>query len=476
MRSEANRRIDKILTKAEVFAKDTKYENGIDEMQPSFGCTCYTSSIKTRPDGNLGRIPRSKQATKRSRMIYSHNSHQTPHIAASLILVTTLALASATAALGGPPTRVPSFGPNGTHWPSLIDTPFMYDAASTPHVVNVACSWSAISSALANVTATQAAAGVLILVADGTLSGNGNGEGSSPAISQRGSSGWSKRVTIAPANGQGKVRIVNARIDRVKGVCWAGFNYDGVLFHGCDRGAAAWGISGVASSTWFGVFGQSGSPVDSFEVVEIVDRTTATSNSDSSAVYTGGGNISNMRFDGCYWAPHFLSDPLAHVDALQFESVNGGSIGTVTIRDSIYFASNNAAVQVAGGSNVSFVKSALVGGSISLARYPRTAGSIESGYYGSLNGAGTLSFTECLVWNPTSGGTVTTVTNSKINSSTALRPSNGSWSVSTVMTLESEGVMQEPTDAYLRSIWSAPPETPATVPASPGSLSGTPGA
>src|SRR5690606_19688806 len=75
---------------------------------------------------------------------------------------------------GAAPVRVASFGPNGTHWPTVVPTPFIYDP-NVEHIIEVECSWTAIKNALAAVTPEQAAEGVLILVQPGSLTGNGSG-------------------------------------------------------------------------------------------------------------------------------------------------------------------------------------------------------------------------------------------------------------------------------------------------------------
>src|SRR5688500_9473456 len=84
-----------------------------------------------------------------------------------------------------PPVRVPSFGPNGTHWPEQISTPFLYDASA--HDIEVACNWVAIRAALVNITDEQANAGTRILVQPGVLNGIAGDE-----LSGVGSLTWTK--------------------------------------------------------------------------------------------------------------------------------------------------------------------------------------------------------------------------------------------------------------------------------------------
>ena len=84
-----------------------------------------------------------------------------------------LALLALPFAADAEPERIPSFGPNGTHWPEKIPTPFLYDN-TVANIIEVPCSWSAIKSAIQGVTANQANSGTLILVRPGELAGNGS--------------------------------------------------------------------------------------------------------------------------------------------------------------------------------------------------------------------------------------------------------------------------------------------------------------
>ena len=103
---------------------------------------------------------------------------------------------------------MPSFGPNGTHWPELIPTPFMYDN-TVSNIVHVPCTWAAIKSAIQAVTNAQANSGTLILVAPGELAGFGSGSGANPVLENIGSTSWAQRVTVAPRDGYGSVKWKN---------------------------------------------------------------------------------------------------------------------------------------------------------------------------------------------------------------------------------------------------------------------------
>jgi hypothetical protein len=159
------------------------------------------------------------------------------------------------------PERVVSFGANGTHWPELIPTPFMYDN-TVANIVEVPCSWSAIKTAIQGVTANQANSGTLILVAPGELAGFGSSSGSDAVLESIGSASWGQRVTVAPRDGYGTVKWKNGiRFLKVFGVCFAGFESiesggvkSGVKMQGCRRSALAW----IKCMGHLGIYGTDG--------------------------------------------------------------------------------------------------------------------------------------------------------------------------------------------------------------------------
>ena len=127
-----------------------------------------------------------------------------------LLLPAGLLCLFALAPVQGQPDRVPSFGPNGTHWPSLVPTPFMYDD-NVANTIVVDPNWNAIKNAINSLSDAQVAAGALILVKPGTLPGNGAGSGSVPMLQDIGSLTWNQRVTVAPRDGYGTVNITGRR-------------------------------------------------------------------------------------------------------------------------------------------------------------------------------------------------------------------------------------------------------------------------
>lgn len=369
------------------------------------------------------------------------------------------------------PTRVPAFGPNGTHWPELIPTPFMYDE-TVSNVVQVPCTWAAIKTALQAVTTNQANSGTLILVAPGTLAGNGNGSGATPVLEDIGSAAWGQRVTVAPRDGYGSVKWSGGvRFLKVFGVCFAGFESigeSGVKLQGCRRSALAW----IKCTGHFGVYGTSGIVTEGVEIVEVVQPNYYVSNSDSADIFAGGGNIDGWRFDGCYHAPRFYEYPYTggkpHTDTFQFARASGGDYSNMTLRDGAYFSSNNCAIQTGNLDGLNMIHSYVVSGEASLSRYPHLPGSATAGTTNAFNGSGKnftakdSVFIGGMAINLTdSSRPWISVQNTRINKTygSSNQPLSGSWTVDTSLNENNSGMPPIPTDTYLSTIWTNPGAT-----------------
>jgi hypothetical protein len=342
----------------------------------------------------------------------------------------------------------------------------MYDGDAVSNVVDVACSWSAISTAIGNVTTEQANNGTLIRVADGTLSGNGTGESATAVVSSTGSSSWTQRVTVAPKNGYGSVTVDSgARFHAVDGVCWAGFKWDDrCAFTACVNGAVAWG-----ECNGFYIYGDEVAVTDQFEVVELVDKTSSVVSYDPSTVKTSGGNITNCKIVGCYLSPNFIPDPLVgdpHVDTIQLVNTGGGAVSDLTFEDCIIYASNNAAVQTGNTNGLDFDHSCIFGGARSKDRYPIPSGGYTgstSSTFSSMNGAGqAITFAnDSYCFDPWTINTADSATplesvsssTSEFTPSGTSSPVTGSWTVDGTITADSIGIMAEPSDDELLSLW-----------------------
>ncbi len=369
------------------------------------------------------------------------------------------------------PTRTASFGPNGTHWPELIPTPFMYDD-TVSNIVQVPCNWTSIKNAIQAVTTNQANSGTLILVAPGTLTGNGSGSGDTPVLSDLGSAAWGQRVTVAPRDGYGSVKWKDGvRFLKVFGVCFAGFESigeSGVKLQGCRRSALAW----VKCTGHFGVYGTSGIVTEGVELVEVVQPNYYVNNSDSADIFAGGGNIDGWRFDGCYHAPRFYQANYTggkpHTDTFQFATASGGSYSNMTLRDGAYFSSNNCSIQTGNLDGLNLIHSYVVSGSASLSRYPHLPGSATEGTSNALNGSG-KNFTAkdsviiggMAINTSDTGRPWASVQNTRVNKTygSSNQPLSGSWTVDSSLNENNSGMPPIPTDTYLNTIWANPGAT-----------------
>jgi hypothetical protein len=361
----------------------------------------------------------------------------------------------------GPPTEVSSFGPNGTHWPSLLPTPFLYDT-SVPNIIMVNCTWSAISTALAGVTSTQAAAGVLILVAPGDLPGNGSGSSSTPVLQNLGSTAWTKRVTIAPRDGYGTVTIgvtanVGARIHNVHGVCFAGFIASALRPSACVNSAIAW----TKITKWLGVSGSTNLDSSNMELVEVVLPTFLVQDSDSAQCASStGGDLNNFRFIGCYIAPSYRSTGSAHTDTLQFFGT--GAYSNMYFRDTAIFASSNCAIQTGDLAGLELRHCYIAAQAPALSRYPFPSGytppnSLDVTKTFNGGGSGFKVYDSIFIGRmPYSTSPWSLVSNTRVTEAVALAPGGtGSWTVDSTLatSVPDDFDVEMPTDSYLLSIW-----------------------
>ncbi len=369
------------------------------------------------------------------------------------------------------PTRIASFGPNGTHWPELIPTPFMYDD-TVSNIVEVPCNWASIRTAVQAVTVNQANSGTLILVAPGELLGNGSSSGAVPVLESIGSASWGQRVTVAPRDGYGSVKLKGGvRFLKVFGVCFAGFDatgISGIKMQGCRRSALAW----TKCTGHLGIYGTDGFVTEGIEVVEVVQPDHYVVSDDSADFYAGGNGFTGWRFDGCYHAPRFFEYPYTggkpHTDTVQFAAAGGGDYGSVTMRDSAYFSSNNCSIQTGNVDGLILEKCYVVSGDVSLSRYPHLPGGATEATTNAFNGSGRLmQAKDCVFIGGMAINTSDTarpwsfVSNTKTNKTygSSNQPLSGSWTVDTGLNANNSGMPPYPTASYLNTIWANPGAT-----------------
>jgi len=387
------------------------------------------------------------------------------------IYVLLLALLAMPLAVFAKPERVPAFGPNGTHWPELIPTPFMYDN-TVANIIEVPCTWAAIKSALQGVTANQANSGTLILVQPGELTGNGSSSGSVPVLESIGSTSWSQRVTVAPRDGYGTVTWKNGvRFLKVYGICFAGFEstgISGIKMQGCSRSALAW----IKCTGHFGIYGTAGYRTEGIEAVEVVQPTHYVVSDDSADFYAGGGGFDGWRFDGCYHAPRFFEYPYTggkpHTDTAQFAAAGGGDYSNVTFRDSVYFSSNNCAIQTGNINGLTVEKCYVASAEVSLSRYPFLSGGATEGVNNAFNGSGqNMRAIDSVIYGGMAINTSDTsrpwsfASNTRTNKTygSSNQPLSGAWTPNLTQAEAMSLMPPMPTDSYLDNIWKNPGAT-----------------
>lgn len=359
---------------------------------------------------------------------------------------------------GPPPGGGASYGPDGTHWPT--DTP----QAGHVHVVDVAASWSAIATAINAVTPTQAAEGVLIRVAPGTL-----GEGTSVIPGGAGSSAWPQNVLVQPRDGWGTTNLgSDTTIVGVHGVTFARFNVGGRLkLTDCSHTNWCWSKVGVGLRTY-----AVGETVVDCNIYEAVLPNAVVSTEDSigyAAVYPGV--INGNAWVGCYAAPLFRPEgSSAHLDTFQMFGTGGGDYRGLTFIDSALFGSSNCALQLGGGEGdtpyLTLDHSLVVSQAMAVqTRYsPAPVGAVEPYTAQAINGAGEpyelRASNETVVlgsMHVTEWASVTDSTTSH-DAAPVNNPSLvGGWvydsDLVTMTPAQLDAICPDPTDTYLAGIW-----------------------
>lgn len=368
------------------------------------------------------------------------------------------------------PVEVSYFGPNGTHWPSLLDTPFMYDI-TIPNRIEVECTWAAIRTALQGLSDTQVAQGVLILVKPGALPGEGS---NTVVLENLGSTAWPRRVTIAPRDGYGTVQIKNAlnqlggaRFNNVHGVCFAGFEAATMRPSGCVNTAIAW----TKLTTWLGLTAPAGNNSSNLEIVELALTDFAVKDDDCAQISGAAASlIKDVHIVGSYFAPHYRSTGSAHCDTLQIHTVQAKDI---YFRDTAMFASSNTALQTGDVQGLTVRHCYFASSAPALGRYPFPVGYTPPNpddVGKTFNGGGSnFKVYDCILIGRLTGndGRWTEVQNTRSTASSALAAGGiGSWTVdATLSTSTPEDFnVPLPTDAYLNSIWKATAPSITTQP------------
>ncbi|MFZ1249862.1 MAG: Ig domain-containing protein [Candidatus Microsaccharimonas sp.] len=388
------------------------------------------------------------------------------------------------AATGNVPTRVESYGPNGSHYPER--TKWVGDTSGWASSVEVAASWSAIGTAITNATNNFPNGDCLIKVQPGTLPGNGAGSTSNPVLQNIGSRTRARRIVVAPRDGIWSVIFSGSpAFNNVNGVAFIGFQL-------LERGEAlaraptagpggqsvnirntadfAWAWSKVntinisSNSTINGITVTGG-----IELCEVVRPTSIADDADSWAIRNAEGRtyaVDGVKLRGCYVAPTQRIDPGVHCDTLQLSA--GLYHDHIEFEDTVIWGSTNAAVIGSGNGNEAdggsrygeLDHSMLVGTNRTLYRYPK------------IEGAGTINQpvgfnAEAPLWTAINQTYLfgknmpvwATVSNSYGTNSPAYPTTtvSGSWTIDSSLAPNAawfDARVPKPTDSYLESIWS----------------------
>lgn len=377
------------------------------------------------------------------------------------------------------PSRVPSFGPNGTHWPGQVSglaTPYMYDE-NVPNKIDVDPTFSAISAAINGLTSAQVDAGVLIRVRPGTLAGLGGSSASQSVMVSVGNKAWSKRVTVCPRDGWGTVTISNGmRWDRVRNVCFAGFIIDGKIRiqHSTRFAFARCLLNGNLNC-----YGEVAFEPDprQWEFVEFVKREVFQLDDTDPLQLQVFPNmtkdLSGVVFDGSYFAPNYMwIGSKAHQDTIQHLSSGSWYFGEETIQDTVVFASNRCAV--AGGMRNTVWRNCWMNSrkNNQTPRYPIASGAemldtagIQQGSSGNITIDGGVYMGKFQSNQFIDDRPYRTVINgAKIDKmpSGHILPVNGAWIEDTTLNGHTKpGYPPLPTDQFLQSIWSKGAQLPS---------------
>lgn len=331
---------------------------------------------------------------------------------------------------GGRPALVRSKGPNGKHFPA--NTPWFTDTTGVT-VLNVACSWAAINSALAGISDGQADAGVRIVVAPGTLTGSGASSNSPAVIENKGSTGWAKNVLIMPRDGFDSVKVSGGmKFLNVNHVSFfmPGNHTSGIFYLGdCTRSYIGW-------SKWHsGNIKRGGANCGTYEAV--MGFRQATGSQDSFQGWPANGStITGMEHHGSTFGPATkLSGDSGHCDTIQYEAIGSGAYlaGKFMHKDCVIYGSSNQTFQLAGpggsGWNVDFDNCMILGALVWTKIFP-----IQSGWYqtnstiGLGGGDALIHMKDCFLVGKSNAQRYGTVSNTRIASTgSPMSPASGAF-------------------------------------------------
>jgi hypothetical protein len=349
------------------------------------------------------------------------------------------------------------FGPTGQHWPSRTPKP----RDRFDFTVDVDPTWTAIADGIARANAAGASKNAVVRVRPGVLPGNGAGSTSKPVLRNVGKLGRKSRVLVVPRDGAGTVTLAaSIRLELVRGVAFVGFwNFPySAVFSAPQDFAWAW-----SKGQAFNITANSSEPTADVELVECVTPDARLNDQDVWGFRTDGQTMTGVSVIGCYVAPSYkAAGSSAHCDTLQLSGTHPAA--GVVIKDSVIFASTNAAViPFDRAVDITFDHSLVVGGDRMLQRFPLPDGAnaFTSGFPSSVNGSGTvdiLSARDSTFLGPVRG-TWKSAERSTVSTASVPKSTTGAFvsdlALATVDAVWMDQVAPARTDDQLRAMWKA---------------------
>lgn len=358
------------------------------------------------------------------------------------------------------------FGAEGRYWPTA--TPRMGDTFD--RVVEVDCTWAAISAAItAAVSQTASSAKVKIRVRPGALS-NGLGAGSTATgvLQNIGAAGRAWNIIVTPRDGLGSVTVAGTTgcaFVNLIGISIMGIDFAGhaTLLRNSTRSHISHTFINNPNFTANGAPGLS-----DCEYVEVVaGPEVQISDADRAAVRTANGiTAQNNGYVGCYFAPSYkLLGQSGHCDTLQL-SASGSSpnIGMRVVGCAMWASSNQGMIctETPHVSQLYVEKSLFVAGQSRQGyRYPQDSSMYQStSALAFVGGAVDITMKDSIVLGTVADGhTFALVSNTKVIAAEVASVASGAFTVDTALATVSPAQLDawspEPTVSRQRALWAA---------------------
>ncbi|UJR30293.1 hypothetical protein I4U23_017831 [Adineta vaga] len=273
------------------------------------------------------------------------------------------------------------YGPSSQYYPSRTPTIAEARLFGPSQKKIVPFDAKAIEEAVNSFTDEQVNRGAVVFVLPGSVTGMGAGSRATPFIKNIGKTGRTRKILITPLNGWGSCTFNGSvKIQSCYGVAFGNFKFASGDKFGNKRGFLAQdctesSIFNMAPLSTFGGQTIDNTPSWDIEFINIVLpdgflKYDADNNADTASFRTASkGPASNIRFRGCYFAPSFRElGSKAHTDTYQFSG--NSAYSDIQYENTAVFGSTNAALQVGAAENYRLLRTLVLGGKTTCARYP----------------------------------------------------------------------------------------------------------